>query len=140
MLDTQASFAACNAQADALGALLNGGYLRLYGGTKPATSDVAVTDQPLRGELRFASPAWDAADEGLISCKALTSESAAPSEGTATWFRTFSSDGTTAVYDGTVGKDEVGAEFDLLLVDNLIPLNAIISLGAGDLTYTVPRN
>lgn len=39
--NTQLSNAAVNAEADALSALLNTGYLRIYSGTQPATADTA---------------------------------------------------------------------------------------------------
>lgn len=43
--NTQLSNLAVNTEADALGALLNSGLLRIYDGTQPATADTAITTQ-----------------------------------------------------------------------------------------------
>lgn len=103
--------AAVNAEADALSDQLDNGYLRFYDGTRPATADDAVTTQVLLAELRFANPASGPAVAGVLTFSALTKESAAKADGTATWGRTLRSDGTTAVLDGEVGT--IGCDFNL---------------------------
>lgn len=102
-LNTQLSNTAVNAQADALAALLNSGYLRIYSGTQPATADTALSGNTLLAELRFGATAFGAAAAGLLTANAITADSAADATGTAGFFRAFKSDGTTVVMDGSVG-------------------------------------
>lgn len=102
-LNTQLSNAAVNAMADALSALLNNGYLRIYDGTQAATADTALGAQVLLAELRFNATAAPASTVGLLTFNAITSDSSANASGTASWFRCLKSDGTTVVMDGTVG-------------------------------------
>ncbi len=105
------SNAAVNAKADALTALLNDGFLRIYDGTKPATADTAVGAQALLAELRFNATAFGAAVAGVATANAITSDASANATGTATWFRALKSDGTSAMVDGTVGTS--GADLNL---------------------------
>jgi hypothetical protein len=86
---------AANAAADAVCALLNNGYLRLYDGTQPATGDTAVSGQVLLAELRFNATAFGAASGGVATANAIASDSAADASGTATWARALKSDGST---------------------------------------------
>ena len=102
-LNTQLSNEAANAMADALSALLDNGYLRIYDGSQPATADTAVSTQTLLAELRFNADAAPAASGGLLTFNAITSDSSANATGTAAWFRCLKSDGTSAIMDGTVG-------------------------------------
>lgn len=102
-LNTKISDAAVNVQADALGALLNNGYLRIYDGTQAASADTAVGAQTLLAELRFGATAFPAASGGLLTANAITADSSANASGTASWFRCVKSDGTTVVMDGSVG-------------------------------------
>lgn len=94
---------AVSAEADAVNALLNAGYLRIYDGTQPATADTAVGAQTLLAELRFGNPAFAAAAAGVATANPLTQDTAANATGGATWFRALKSDGATVVYDGSVG-------------------------------------
>lgn len=112
---TRLSNAAATAEADALAGLLDNGYLRIYdstGGTgQPATVDTAIGSQVLLAELRFANPSDAGAANGVITFSALTADSSANATGTATWFRAFKSDGSTAVWDGSVST--AGATLNL---------------------------
>lgn len=102
-MNTQLADATVNAQADALSALLNSGYLRIYSGTQPANANTALSGNTLLAELRFAATAAPAAVSGLITFNAITSDTSADASGTASFFRAFKSDGTTVVFDGSVG-------------------------------------
>jgi len=102
-LSPRLSNAAANAAVNAITDLLGNGYLLIYDGAQPATTDTAITSQVLLAELRFASPAFGAASGGAATANAITGESSANATGTATWFRALKSDGTTAVFDGSVG-------------------------------------
>jgi hypothetical protein len=102
-MNTQIATAAINAQADALSALLNNGYLRIYSGTQPTNANTALSGNTLLAELRFSATAAPAASGGVITFNAITADSSADNTGTATFFRAFKSDGTSVVMDGSVG-------------------------------------
>jgi hypothetical protein len=121
---------AVNTKADALAALLNGGKLRIYDGTQPATADTGITTQVLLAELTFGSPAFGAAVAGVAAANAITQDADADATGTATWFRALKSDGTTAVLDGSVGTS--GADLNLNSV--AIQIHAAVSVSSFTLT------
>ena len=102
-LTQKLSNAGANAGADAICALLNTGFLRIYDGSQPTDADTAVGAQTLLAELRFSSTAFAGAAAGVAAANAFTPDSSANATGTATWFRALKSDGTTAVFDGSVG-------------------------------------
>lgn len=92
-----------NAKLNAIKADFDSGYLRIYDGSQPAAPDTAITSQVQLSELRFGATAFGAAAAGVLTANAITQDSSADATGTATWYRTFKSDGTTALHDGTVG-------------------------------------
>jgi hypothetical protein len=110
-LNTQMANATVNAQGDAMSNLLDNGYLRIYDGTQATNADTALGAQVLLAELRFNATASGATSGGVITWSAMTADSSANATGTPTWFRALSSDGTTVVYDGTVGAS--GANLNL---------------------------
>ena len=124
-LNTQLANATVNGQGDNLSARLNNGYLRIYNGTQPATADTALSGNTLLAELRFSATAAPATSAGLITFNAITSGTAAAT-GTASFFRTFSSDGTTVVMDGSVGTSAA----NLVLNSVAISSGATVSVSA----------
>ncbi len=102
-LNTQMSNTAANAEGDALGPLLNSGYLRLYTGTQAANANTAIGAQTLLATLRFNATAFPATSAGVMTANAITSDTNAAATGTVTWFRALKSDGTTVIMDGSVG-------------------------------------
>lgn len=102
-LNLKLSDSAANEEANALAALLNSGYIRLYDGVQPATANTPVTSQHKLAELRFGNPAFASASGGALVANPITPDNDAAATGTATWFRCFKSDGTTAIMDGSVG-------------------------------------
>lgn len=134
--DTQLSNGAVSAEADALSALLNNGYLRLYDGSKPANADTAIGGQVQLAELRFANPAALAAVNGVITFNAIASDADADATGTAAWFRAFKSDGSTVVMDGTVGV-AADAPVNLTLNSKNIQQHAQVSVSG--FTHTVAK-
>lgn len=112
-MSTKLSDVAANAQANALATLANSGYLRIYAGSKPADPNTALSGQTKLAELRFASTAFQSASAGLIIANSITPETDAPASGTATWFRVFKTDGTTGLWDGTVGASGTGADMTI---------------------------
>lgn len=101
--NTQLANATVNGQANDMAARCNGGFLRVYDGAQPADADTAVTSQVLLAELSFGNPAFGAAVAGVITANPIAADSDANNSGTATWFRAVSSNGTTVVFDGSVG-------------------------------------
>jgi hypothetical protein len=110
-LNPKLSNAAANAAADATCALANSGLLKIYDGTQPATADTAVSTQTLLATLTFGNPAFGSAVAGVATANAITSDTAADATGTASWFRVLKSDGTTALWDGSVGTSGANLNF-----------------------------
>lgn len=129
-LNPKRSNAAVNAAADAVCDLLDNGYLRIYDGTQPTTADTAITTQTKLAELRFNATAFPAASAGVATANAITADTSADATGTASWFRALKSDGTTVVFDGSVGTSSA----DLVLNSVSISSGAQVSVTA--FTYT----
>ncbi len=53
--------------------------------------------------LAFGSTAFGSASAGVATANTITSDTSADATGTASWFRAYESDGTTKVFDGSVG-------------------------------------
>lgn len=132
-LNPQLSNTAANAAVDAVTALANTGYLRIYDGSQPANANTAIGSQVLLAELRFNATAFAAAVAGVAAANAIVDDSSANATGTATWFRVLKSDGTTVLFDGTVGTS--GANLNLASV--AISSGQVISVTA--FTYTQPE-
>jgi hypothetical protein len=128
-LDPKRSATAANAALDAWKTSLNNGYLRIYSGTKPASVAAAITGT-LLAELRFNATAFGTSTNGVANANALTADSSADNTGTATHFRAFQSDGTTAVYDGTVGTS--GCDLNL----NSVAISAGAAVSVSSLSLT----
>lgn len=92
-----------NLEADAVGDALDTGYIRIYDGSQPANADTAVGAQVLLAELRFGADAFGAASGGTITANAITSDPSANATGTAAWARVLQSNGSTVMFDGSVG-------------------------------------
>lgn len=131
-LNTQLSNAAANAEADAIARLLDNGYLRIYDGAQPANADTAVTTQNLLAELRFAATSAPAAVDGVLTFDTIAAVVAAAT-GTAAWFRALKADGTSAVFDGSVG----GSAANMILAALNIQANAQVSVS--NFTYTAQK-
>lgn len=101
-LDTQLADATVNIQADALATLCNGGLIRVYNGTQPATANTALEGNTLGVTLTFGTPAFPAAVSGLLTANAIT-PGVAVADITPTFARIFRSDGTTVVMDVSAG-------------------------------------
>jgi len=127
------SDAAVNAEANALAALANTGYIRIYDGTRPTNADTAVGAQVLLAELRFGATAFGAAVAGVLTANAITPDASANAGGTASWARILQSNGTTALWDDEVGT----ATSNIILNSTTIGLGAAVSISA--LTHTVVK-
>ena len=131
-LNPKYSNTAANAAADALCALANSGYFRVYEAPQPANADTALAGQKLLAELRFGAAVFGAAIAGVATAAAMVADTNADDTGTAAWFRVLKSDGVTVVFDGTVG---VNAGFDWNMV-NTASIVAGAKVEVTGLTYT----
>lgn len=129
-LNPKRATAAVNAEADNVCTLLNNGYWRIYDGTQAASANTAVGAQVLLAEGRWNATAFGASSGGVATAAAITSDSSANATGTASWFRALKSDGTTAVFDGSVGT----GTNDLVLNTTSIVSGAAVAISA--FTYT----
>jgi hypothetical protein len=123
-----------NAQANAIAALANSGYLRLYDGDQPATANTAPTTQVLLAELTMNSTAFGVAVDGVITANSITADSSANASGTPNWYRLLQSDAATAVWDGTVGSSST---YDIWMSSTGILAGAQVSVTS--MTHTVVK-
>lgn len=129
-LNPKLSNAEANAAADAVTVHANSGFLRIYDGTQPADADTAITTQVLLAELTFNATAFGAAVNGVATANAITADSSANATGTATWHRAVRSNGTSVLWDGSVGTS--GADLNL----NTTSIVAGASVSVSSYTYT----
>lgn len=101
-----------NVELNAISALCNLGYLRIYSGAQPATPETAASGT-LLAELRLNTTAFAAAAAGVLTANAITSDAAANNTGTAGWARVLRSDGTTVFHDGACGASGSGEQFEV---------------------------
>ena len=131
--DPRITNAVASAMADAAVDLLDSGYLRIYDGTIPTNADTAVGAQTLLAELRFNATAFGASSNGVATANAFTADSSANATGTASWFRALASNGTTVIFDGTIGTSGE----DLNLNTTSIVSGAAVSVSS--MTFTMPK-
>lgn len=125
-----------NGEADFIGVAADSGYIRIYDSTgtgQPANADTAVSTQVLLAELRFAADAFPAATAGVLTANAITSDASADATGTATWARILKSDGTSVLFDGSVGT----ATANVILNTTSIVAAAVVSCSS--LTLTISK-
>jgi hypothetical protein len=108
--NTHLSIASWDLALDSAMNVANSGNLEIYSGTQPATPDTALSGNTLLATLPLSATAFGAASAGTKTANAITSGTAGAT-GTATFFRVYKSDGTTAVIDGSVGTS--GADLNL---------------------------
>ena len=132
-MDRRLSDAAANAEANALAALANNGYIRIYDGVRPTNADTAVGAQVLLAELRFGATAFGAAVAGVLTANAITADPSANAGGTASWARILQSNGTTVLWDDEVGT----ATANIILNSVTIGAGAVVGISA--LTHTVVK-
>lgn len=100
-----------NELLDALTNNCNSGKLRIYSGSVPANADASLGGATLLAELTMNATSFGAASSGTITANAITADTSADETGTASFFRVYESDGSTVVYQGTVGTS--GADLNL---------------------------
>lgn len=105
------SDAAAQASVDAVAALCNGGSLKIYTGSQPTDANTAVGAQTLLATLTLGSTAFGASSASgsagskvvTATANTITGDTSADNTGTAAWFRVLKSNGTSVVFDGSVG-------------------------------------
>lgn len=97
-----------DASVNAITALLNSGFIKVYTGTQPA-ENAAVTGT-LLASMTFGSTAFGASSGGTATANAITS-GVASNTGTAGYFALVKSDNTTVVGTGTIGTS--GADLNI---------------------------
>lgn len=101
-----------NAQLDALSTQIGASArLRIYSGTRPANANTAITTQTMLVELTCNATAFAAAASGGVLTANAISNGTAAANGTASFFRLWQSNGTTAIMDGDVAAS--GADLNL---------------------------
>lgn len=85
-----------NAIRDAIDGGPAAGIVRIYSGTRPATSGAETT---ILAELTLSDPSASNAAAGVLTFSAITQDSSANNTGTASWFRVLTSGGTP-IFDG----------------------------------------
>lgn len=108
--DMRSSVAIRNAQLDAVTTEADGGFVRVYGGSRPASPDVAVTVQQLLSTLSLGAPAFGSASGGVAFANAIAPDTDIADTGTATVaFRDLgdTKDRVTAAVDGSGNRTTV---------------------------------
>lgn len=129
----QLSYAAVNAEANAIAPLMNSGKLRIYDGTPPTRCDDALAGNTLLAELTMNATAWGAASNGVLTANAITPDASADATGSASFYRVFNSAGTIAYIQGTCGTSSAN------LILNSVAISAGAQVSVSALTHTVPR-
>lgn len=119
-----------NAQLDAITTAVGAsGKLRIYSGTRPANVAASITGTQL-AELVANATFAPAASGGVLTLNAIAQDASADATGTATHFRLWKSDGTTAVIDGDVGTS--GSDMNL----NSVSITAAATVSVTSWTVT----
>lgn len=119
--------AGANAGCNAITALCNSGFIDIMSGTQPAANGAATT---VLATVTFGATAFASASGGSAAANAITSGTAGAS-GTASWFRAYKSDHTTAVFDGSVGTS--GANLNL----NSVAISSGATVSVSSLTFSL---
>lgn len=92
----------------------NSGKLRIYSGTRPATSNTSIGAAVLLAELTMNATSFTES-AGVLTANAITQDPSADASGTASFCRLVESDGTTPVMDlgVTTSTPTAGTEVQL---------------------------
>lgn len=104
--------------------------IKVYSGTQPTNPDTALSGNTLLATFNLTNPAFGNAATGTITLSSTPIASTGAAAGTATFFRLFARDGTSAVADGSVGTS--GA--DLNLNTTTISVGVAVEITSGSIT------
>lgn len=102
-LTPRLSEAAVNAGCAAITALCNGGFLQVYDSSQPASADDSDGGANILARWSYTSPAYGTPVAGAATASFVNPQVDVLVSGTAAWLRAFKSDGTSVVFDGSVG-------------------------------------
>lgn len=121
------------ASLDAGNALANAGKLRVYSGAQPTDANTALGAQTMLGEFTMNATAFGASvasgtapTRSAVATANAISNIVAAATGTAAFFRLLKSDGTTVLFDGTVGTSGC----DLNLTDITLTIGETMSVSS----------
>lgn len=131
---------AAKAAVDAVAALCNGGSLKIYSGSQPTDANTAIGAQTLLATLTLSATAFAASSASgsagskvvTATANTITDDSSADATGTAAWFRVLKSNGTSIVFDGSVGT----SGSDLNLASTSIVTGEDVSVTSFTITLT----
>lgn len=137
-LNPHIAYAARQAALNNALALANSGTLVIYSGTQPANADTALAGNTVLSTSTLSNPAFSNATggSGSTTTAALTlpANVSASATGTATWFRIYQSNGTTAVADGSVGTSSA----DLIVSTTSFVSGGLVTfIGTNQYTFAV---
>jgi len=121
---------AAEAAANAVTALCNSGTITIWTGAQPTNANTAVGAQTKLVTLTFGSTAFGAAAAGGVATANAITSGTAGNSGTAAWFRVFESNGSTVVFDGSVGTS--GCDLNL----NTTSITSGANVSVTSFTYT----
>jgi len=110
-MTTKTSAARRNAMIDNFCTAANSGFIDIYSGTQPTDADTALAGNTLLASLGINATCAGAASAGSATFNGITSDTSADATGTATFYRMFASNHTTALQDGAVSTS--GAQLNL---------------------------
>lgn len=121
-----------NAQANALGALADGGFVDIYDGDQPVDGDDELTGQTLGVTLALGSPAFAPAALGIITANPIAS-ALIMNDIVAKWGRVYRADHATKVMDISVGVSDAN-----LIVRTTTFVRGVL-LSCSGFTHTVAK-
>lgn len=105
MKNLRLSDIAANAAVEAVGKLLDGGWIDIYEGTQPATANSPLpTGTKLLASVQFANPAFQAPEGGRATSAPLLPDHDAAQTGRPQWYRLYRADHATPVQDGDIAS------------------------------------
>lgn len=104
--------------------------VRIYSGSRPATGGAATTQL---AELTCGATLGTVSG-GVLTFNAITQDTSADANGTATWFRIVKADGTTHVVDGNCGT----SGSDMNMVTTSITAGQPVSISSWTITESNP--
>jgi hypothetical protein len=110
------------------------GTIKFYTGTQPANANAATSGNTLLGTLTFSDPSAGDAASGVLTFSAITQDTSADADGTATWARIADSDGNT-VFDCDVGGTHESTTGTIQLNTSAIVTGGPIQISSFTLTY-----
>lgn len=134
MKDFKVSVEVSNAQLDSISSFYDSGYLRFYSGLVPAHVSTALTSQVLLAELRFGATAFGPASSRFIQANTIVSDPDCEATGTVSFYRTFKSDGTTVISQGTAGT------LDSDYIVSTVQVTVHKSFSVSGFTQTLPED